>query len=195
MDDRNNVAAAPRPRARPRHRGFSLFELVVVIGIVALLAALFLSRIPAWQARAEMAAMEHVVGSLRSALTIKVAQFIARGNAAGIPSLAGSNPMDRLSETPGNYLGVLTGEDAASVNGGHWYFDAHQRTLVYRVRHEAYFSGGLAHRPGARFFVHLIYQQDGGRRARQRQRQVVGVRLAPLEPYAWRNAPGPVAAN
>ena len=195
MDDRNNVAAASCRWARSRHRGFSLFEFVVVIGIVALLAGLFLSRIPAWQARAEMAAMEHVVGSLRSALTIKVAQSIARGNTAGIRYLAGSNPMDRLSEAPGNYLGVLTGENAASVKGGVWYFDARYRTLVYRVRHQAYFNGGFGYPPSARFFVHLVYAQDGGRRSRQRRREVVGVRLAPLEPYTWRSAPGPVATN
>jgi len=193
MNDRNAAVAAGRHTAsagtRARQRGFSLLELVVVIGIVATLAAVFLAQVPVWQARAETVAMEHVVGSLRSALTIKVAQLIAHGNAAGIRSLAGSNPMERLAERPANYIGVLSAVEAAGINGGVWYFDRHGRTLVYRVRHEAYFSGGLSDPARARFVVRPVYEQS----SRQRHDHVAGVRLAPVEPYAWRREP--VASN
>lgn len=165
--------------------GFSLLELVVVIAIIAVLASVLFLRLPAWQARAEMASMESVIGALRSGIGIKVAEYLAREDVSGIHALAGSNPMERLAQQPVNYLGVLADVDPASVQRGHWYFDRRQRTLVYRVRHERYFSGGQRDPVRARFTVSLVYELQTSATRKRSQYVLVGVQLTPLEPYVW----------
>ena len=166
---------AVRAAAR-RNRGFSLLELVVVVCAIALLATLALERFWAMRVDAERVAMEQVVGTLRSALGIKVANYLANGDLKAMKTLEGSNPMDRLSEVPENYLGALADPDPASVKGGHWYFDLTAQRLVYRVRHEDHFSGGASSPARAQFAVKLVYGETN---------RVEGVRLAVLEPYTW----------
>lgn len=160
-------------------------ELVVVIAIVAIVASVLILRVPTWQARAEMAAMENVAGTLRSALGMKVAEYIARENIAAIHTLAGSNPMDRLAELPSNYLGSLAAVDPEAVQGGHWYFDPRQRNLVYRVRHEDFFRGGAGQSPQVRFQVRLVWERERNTNQKRNNWVIVGVRLVALEPYAW----------
>lgn len=164
-----------------RIRGFSLLELVIVIAIMSILITVAISKLLALQVDAERVGMETVAGTLRSALGIKVAEHYARQNMAGIRALGGSNPMDRLAQIPGNYLGVLDGPDPATLPDGNWYFDTRCRCLVYLVRNKGYFSGGLADPARARFAVQVVYSQsqDNGTRL------VEGIRLEPLEKYRW----------
>jgi prepilin-type N-terminal cleavage/methylation domain-containing protein len=168
-------------------RGFSLLELVIVIVIISILITVAISKLIALQVDAERVAMQTVVGTLRSALGIKVAERYARQDMAGIRALAGSNPMDRLAQLPGNYLGVLDDPDPATLEDGNWYFDAHSRALVYLVRNRAYFTGGLVNPPRARFAVQLVYiqNQSGGA-----GNVVEGVQLVPLEQYRWSSTVG-----
>lgn len=180
-------------RQRPgRAEGFSLLELIAVIAIVAVLAGTLLALVPGWQAQAEKTAMESVVGTLRSALGMKVAQYLSTRNYRAIRALAGSNPMERLAEKPRNYRGVLSGKAAESMEAGSWYFDPRQGVLVYRVQHERFFHGGLRDPARARFAVRLVYAAGADRKGRtgKARKAVVGVRLAPVEPYRWSlNAP------
>ncbi len=169
-------------------RGFSLLELVVVTVIIALLVVIAISRLLAIQVDAERVAMETVVGTLRSAIGMKVAQHIVQDDVSGLQSLVGSNPMDRLAELPKNYLGSLDGVDPARLEDGNWYFDNNDRALVYLVRNKAYFSGGRAGPPSARFAIELVFADknrngvfDGG------VDEIEGLRLSALEPYGWTN--------
>ncbi|GMR20970.1 MAG: hypothetical protein BMS9Abin36_1568 [Gammaproteobacteria bacterium] len=164
------------------NNGFSLLELIVVISITAVLAGILLSRIPQWQAQAEKAAMNSVVGALRSALGIKVAAYVAKNNVDAIYSLSGGNPMEYLAETPINYLGVISG--AGETLAGSWYFDPAAHTIVYRVRNEAFFSGGMAEPGRARFRIDLVFANAVTKR-KQRRHQPSGVRLAAVERYEW----------
>ena len=50
-----------------RIKGFSLFELVVVLTIIGVLIAIAIDKLPAWQEQAERSAMQNVAGSLNSA--------------------------------------------------------------------------------------------------------------------------------
>lgn len=79
-----------------RIKGFSLFELVVVLTIIGVLIAIAIDKLPAWQEQAERAAMQNVVGSLNSALGIKLASYLLGNDLAGVRALQGSNPMDQL---------------------------------------------------------------------------------------------------
>ncbi len=167
-------------------RGFSLLELVVVIVVISILLTVAISRLLALQVDAERVVMETVVGTLRSAIGIKVAEHIARQNIAGLKDLVGSNPMDRLAELPRNYLGELDGPDPSRLEGGNWYFDTRSRVLVYLVRNKGFFTGGLGDPPRAGFAIRLVYADtnrngvfDPGIDS------IEGLRLEAVAPYAW----------
>ena len=167
-------------------KGFSLFELVVVLTIIGILTAFAAEKLPVWQAQAERASMESVAGSLRSALGIKVASMYAQSDMAGIRALTGSNPMEQLADVPTNYAGVHGGAVAVTtVAGGKWYYDTMARQLVYRIR-----SSSLLGAPGVageiRFAVQLVYDD----RNRNGVYDVAvdglnGVRLVEVQPFAW----------
>lgn len=175
-----------------RIKGFSLFELVVALTIIGVLIAIAINKLPAWQAAAEQAAVESVAGSMRSALGIKVASFIARGEVIRIADLVGSNPVEQLAEIPENYIGVRQGANNAGVEGGYWYFDATARQIAYRVRYTDFFRAppGVAE---VRYTVELVYE-DRNRNGRYDESvdRVGGVRLVQMAGAGW-NATGSVA--
>lgn len=174
------IQGIPRTGCR-RGSGFSLLELVVVIAIISVLLVLAITRLWPLQVEAERVAMEQVLGSLRSALGIKVADYFVRDDVAGVRSLTGTNPMDRLSEVPRNYLGALSGANPDSIEGGSWYFDVPGKVLVYRVRNQDYFRGGVGPPAQARFKIQVVYEERG----RGGKNEVAGVTLVALEPYTW----------
>lgn len=165
--------------------GFSLIELVVVLTVIGILLAVAASRLWGLQIDAERVAMEQVVGNLRSALGINVATYLVAGDMAGMQSLEGSNPMDRLAEVPSNYLGTVHGS-LTDTAGGAWYFDNRDRVLVYRVRNADYFRGGAGTPAQARFAVQLVYEnRNPSRAAGSSRKEIVGARFVALEPYTW----------
>ncbi len=180
-------AGAPRGAKTGRGaQGFSLLELVIVIVIISILMVFAISRLLALQVDAERVAMETVVGTLRSALGIKVAEHIVHQDIEGLAALEGSNPMDRLAETPANYLGAFEAPDPKTLEDGHWYFDTRERVLVYLVRNKGFFAGGQSDPPRARFQVRLVYNdRNGDGRYQAGIDTIEGVRLAPVEPYTW----------
>ena len=172
--------------AGARDRGFSLLELVIVISIISVLLALALSRLIALQVDAERVAMETVIGTLRSAIGIKVAEQIVKQNIAGLSGFEDSNPMDRLAEVPRNYLGELDGVDPATLEDGNWYFDTQSRALVYLVRNKGYFTGGLQNPARTRFAIRVVYTDRNGNGAFDSGVDTIeGLRLAALETYSW----------
>lgn len=163
-----------------RTHGFTLLELVVVIAIIALLSTLALERLWTIQVKAERAAMESVIGAIQSALGMYVAESLLAGGRNNLEVLANSNPMERLAEVPKNYLGAIV--DTSVVRGGQWYFDLHERVLVYRAYNVANFRGGTVNPEQVRFAVRLDIAPP---RTGQREQAIVGARLVALEPYAW----------
>ncbi len=171
---------------QPVHRGFSLFELLVVIVIVSVLMVIAISRLLALQVDAERAVMESTAGALRSALGIKVAESIVKQKIAALPAYEDSNPMNLLAEVPGNYLGEMEGTDPYTLEKGSWYFDKPAKTLVYIVDNTGYFSGGMNDPPRARFKVRLVYTDvDGNGAFNSGVDSIEGLRFVALEPYRW----------
>jgi general secretion pathway protein G len=166
--------------------GFSLLEITVVVILVAIFYAVALERLIGIQADAERVAMENLAGIMRSALGIKVAEHIVKQDMAGLAALVGSNPVDRLTQPPGNYLGSLHAANPAILEDGNWYFDEDARSLVYLVRHGSRFEGGLSNPARARFSVELVYT-DKNRNGRYDTGvdAIEGVKLSALEPYRW----------
>jgi general secretion pathway protein G len=170
---------------KTNQRGFSTFELVVVITVIGVLLAIAVSRIWPWQVAAERAAMENVLGGLRSALGIKVAHYIARDQMGSIIGLVSANPMNELAEIPKNYVGEADGFSPPAVEGGSWLFDRSQRVLVYRVRNLGFFEGGAGVPAYVRFAVEPVYT-DSNRNGRfDKGDQIQGVRISALDPYRW----------
>lgn len=153
-----------------------MLELVIAVSIIALLVGFALQRLLSLSADAERVAMEQILGNLRSAIGIKVANHIVRNDWEGLRALEASNPMDQLAETPGSYLGVLNRPELARIEGNRWYFDAADRVLVYRVRNADSFHSTLPGPARARFKVQVVYGEGGVPQ---------GARLVTVEPYVW----------
>lgn len=184
----NRGGSDPRRGGRIRswNGGFSLLELVIVIVLISVLFVLAVSRLLALQVDAERVTMETVAGTLRSALGMKVAEYIVKSKTAELAALEGSNPMDLLAEVPRNYLGELDGPDPGKLEDGNWYFDKRAHALVYLVRNKGYFSGGVSPPPRARFMVQLVYSDRNGNKVFDSGvDEVQGLRLSPMEPYSW----------
>jgi prepilin-type N-terminal cleavage/methylation domain-containing protein len=169
--------------------GFSLIELVLVIVIISLLMVFAASRLMALRVDAERVAMEVVLGTLRSALGIKVAETLVKHEMAALGALEGSNPMDRLAELPTNYLGEFDKPNPSELKSGNWYYDRGSRALVYVPQHVTYFTGGMANPPRARFAITLVYADKNKNCVWDSGVELVeGVRLTALEPYRWTKA-------
>lgn len=168
------------------YRGFSLFELLVVIVIVSMLMIIAISRLLALQVDAERVVMESTVGALRSGLGIKVAESIVKHKVFALPAYEDSNPMNLLAEAPRNYLGEMEGVDPHTLEKGSWYFDKPAKTLVYIVDNAGYFSGGIDSPPRARFKIRLVYTDvDSNGAYDSGVDSIGGLRLAALESYGW----------
>lgn len=166
--------------------GFSLLELVVVIIIISILMVLAIQRLLSLQVDAERVVMESVVGALRSAIGIKVAEKIVRQNIGDLATLENGNPMNLLAETPSNYIGELTGADPLTLVPGSWYFDSDNHVLVYIVDNIGYFSGGMTDPSRARFRMRLVYTDKNNNGSYDSGvDSIEGLRLAPLESYRW----------
>lgn len=174
----------------PRHsRGFSLLELVIVVCIVAVLLAIAADRLLVMRASAERTYVETTIGNIRSALGIKVAQLVAKGNPAGVALLANSNPIDVLAEHPESYRGVYFGVDPALFSGGDWYFDRRDHVLIFVLKYDD--LARVRRFPGsaplvARYSISLVYDDLNGNKLYDAGvDQPTGARLALIGSNPW----------
>jgi len=166
--------------------GFTLLELIVVVGIVAILFTVGLNKYFELLVDVERATMESNIGALRSAVAMQVARKIVRDELLSLSDLAETNPMGYLAEKPKNYLGERHNVDPAAVEGGTWYFDTVGNVLTYRVKNTDYFQSGLSGPKRARFKIELVYaDHNGSGRFEPNIDALEGLRLAALEPYRW----------
>ena len=155
---------------------------LVVIGVLATVA---LQKLYPIQVDAERIGLENMLGNLKSALGIKVAQYIAKDDLQGIQALVGTNPFDLLTDPPANYRGALAGKEIAGVETGEWYFDRSAGVLVYRVRNADVFHGGSGSPAEARFALTPVYEDRNGNGRFDRGDSFYGVRLETVTPYQW----------
>lgn len=163
-------------------RGFTLLELVVVITIISVLGFFALNRYYKLLVDVERTSMEHDLGVMRSAISMQVAGHYVAGNMAGLEKLAGSNPMDVLSEKPNNYLGVISHYKIENIEKGSWFYDGKEQTLIYLVRNQLYFVTDLAEPSRARFKIYPVYS-DKSKGAQTKY--MSGLTLKGEEPYRW----------
>jgi len=165
--------------------GFSMMELLVVVVAIALLGGVLLERVLLYQEQAEQAAMEQMVGTLRSALRLQVAESLPKGR-SGLAQLAEQNPMHWLLGKPANYVGERLGTEISAVPGGNWYFDLRDNSLVYVVGNGRHFAANASGRKEVRYQIQaLVAGKPQAKRNTADKQAIDGVILVLVEPYQW----------
>ncbi len=167
-----------------RTSGFTLFELIIVVIVVAIFAGILLGRFLTYQELAEKAAMEQTAGAVRSALNIQVAGLIARGRAGEIPKLATINPMRFLTDQQKNYAGEFFDIDPEGIPSGSWYFDLKHKELVYLVDRGTHFAPDGNGQKWVRYKVVVVRNEDFPALFGNRN-DVAGIALKEVKPYKW----------
>lgn len=168
---------------RLNQRGFTFFELIVVISVISILGVVALNVYYKLLVDVERTSMEHDLGVMRSSISMQVAGYFVAGNMDGLEKLVDSNPMELLTEKPNNYLGVISHYKLEKIEKGSWFYDGESQTLTYMVRNQIYFETSLEEPSRARFKVFPVYSdrtQPWGKK-----RYISGLTLKALEPYRW----------
>lgn len=138
----------PRPLVermqRWRQRGVSRFEFSVAVAILAILAGVLLERVAFYQEQAELVAVQEVAANIRAALDVKMSQAQLPGRAVDPGLLAAQNPIALLDRKPANYLGEYFSPDNNELPAGNWYFDRHDKTLIYLLNNRETFGNAPA---------------------------------------------------
>lgn len=164
-------------------RGFSLFEMVVVVLLTGVLMSMAIDRMLQLQISSERISVQQMLGVLNSAVNLQAAERVVEQGLDSLSALENTNPMQYLQAPPYNYLGIRDDNAARGYPANSWYYDAEQNMLVYTVKNTDYFSTGLAGTPRIRLRVTLVYPhgaQPG------RNNPVRGVNVKNLEPYSWK---------
>jgi len=118
---------------------FTLVEVVFVVIIIGILAAIAIPRLAATRDDAEITKAKVTVASIRNALSMERQKRILRGNFIAITSVgSGSNVFDKFSDDgKGNTADVLEYPMTSSSSSGHWSINAggteytfHQNTIT-----------------------------------------------------------------
>ena len=166
-------------------KGFSLYELLIVISIVAVLAGLIFDRSLYYLEQAEKTAMEQVAGAMQSALTLQYGQLVTRGKPSDAAVLARDNPMNWMQKKPRNFAGEFYEPTPQSAEPGNWLFDLKTRDMVYLPRRTGHFRPGKDGKNWIRF--HVVTQHEPSRlpSLQNAPPELTGLVIEPVEPYSW----------
>ena len=176
----------PRIRRRPagRYAGFTLFELIVVICIVAILAGILFNRLRLYEEAAEKAAMQQTAAAIKSALQMRVAAYMISGRDNEIEKLRNENPVNWLQEKPADYAGEFYADAYARIPPGSWYFDLTRREFIYVINLGNNFKPGPDGRKWVRYRVRVGYEEIPEREGPPRK-VLSAASFALVQPYAW----------
>lgn len=180
-----NFHPIPVSKGMFREGGFTLLELVVVVLIIGILAAVFLNRVLFYQEQAEKIVMETTARNIRIGLRTQLADMMIHNRQSEIPLLAGKNPINWLASKPGDYLGEYNGPKPEEMQISGWYFDREDKTLVYLPDMVEHFQPDPAGRKRVRYRVVTVYGRDKENGAAADTEVVEDVVLELREPYRW----------
>jgi type II secretory pathway pseudopilin PulG len=104
---------------RSHPKGFTLFEVIIIIVIVAFLGAVAIVRYISMTKDTERANVEWVIGSLRSALNLYSAKQVA-----AMQPITAHNPFDDLGNKPSNYVGTFGDVNLSNCQPGQWAYQS-----------------------------------------------------------------------
>ena len=160
-------------------RGFTMFELLIAVSVIAVLGVVMLNRVFFYQELAEKQAMENTASIIKAALQYRMAELMSANREEEIRALATENPMRWLERTPSNYLG----ERREPAEPGNWYFDPGTRHLNYVVEKDSYLKLDQPAPKRIEYQVRVRYEQVEMYGARNNV--LVGVALIPITHYKW----------
>jgi general secretion pathway protein G len=126
-------------RRNSPQKGFSRFELLVVVAVFGVLGGIMLDRMRYLQEYAEMTAVDVTIAHLRTGLRYRIGDLLIRDRLSEISTLVDENPINWLQSRPPNYLGEFDGAPDSDVKG-RWYFDRRHHELVYTANNRRHFT-------------------------------------------------------
>jgi prepilin-type N-terminal cleavage/methylation domain-containing protein len=173
-----------RMRGGSAQTGFTLFELIVVVCIVAVTAGMLFNRLRTYQEAAEKASMQQTAAAIKSALQMRVAAYLISGRDKEIENLPNENPVNWLQEPPAEYAGEFYADAYDRVRPGSWYFDLTRREFIYVLNQGDYFKPGPDGRKWVRYRVQIGYQEELLASGATRK-ILTAAGFAPIQPLSW----------
>lgn len=165
--------------------GFTLIELVVVLVVLSLLATVAVPKFIEVTKQAEASAVRGVLGNLRSALSLRMAQGLINGEDLSKWASNGPNADDRLYpmhdlliERPEQYQGVISG----SNNRGAWYDDINNHEVVYVLKNDDIVDNASGGSPKKLRYRIARINADG---EISTSGETAGLILVPRDNYDW----------
>jgi len=155
-----------------RNDGFTLVEIIIVIVVLGVLSAVAIPKFIEVRAEAEVAAVNNMVSSLESAMSIAASRAYIDGDA-----IAAHNPFDDLANVPKNYNGEQSAVNPANTPAGTWTYRTNGGWIMYNP--QGSITGGWSS-GGEQFIIYQVQDvvENG---------DVVGIRLVttPAYEYTW----------
>ena len=180
-------------------------ELAIALIVVFILAGIFLRQVLILSARAEKKFLEVSVLNMNTALHYQAGLFYLKGEKQKLREMDGMNPFVLMQGglvTPGQeldagvymstvlpqkYRGEIDLPENQELEAGYWYYLVNEKTLVYTVSNDEFFSSDGGAPALVRYRVNLEYDDiNSNARFDAAEDIYLGVKLKDLGGYQWR---------